>query len=42
VTTWQLYDTAYTERHMQLDADLNASSVMSRAERFPDEFVHLV
>ena len=41
VTTWSLYDTAYTERYMGLPAvnkdAYNKGSVISAAKNFPDE-----
>lgn len=41
VTTWNLYDTAYTERYMGLpDEETEAyyrGSVLSYAKNFPDE-----
>lgn len=41
VTTWEAYDTGYTERYMNTPAEnprgYKMSSVLTYANRFPDE-----
>ena len=45
VTTWEAYDTGYTERYMSTPAEnplgYKMSSVLNYASRFPDEYVKL-
>lgn len=46
VTNWELYDTGYTERYMDLPEEnkqgYTTGSVLSYVNQFPDEYVHSI